>query len=68
MKQLQAIKLALLVKIEIRDISKRLIESHETEVLSSTKMKPFKQRENVAIDLEDYHRIVEAAKDEFKLL
>lgn len=64
---IQALKLALLVKIEVRDFNRRVLESTETEVLSSIKMKPFSQKEVISIDLENYHEIVDAAKNEFKL-
>jgi hypothetical protein len=45
-KQIQAIKLSLMVHIEIRDLNKRMIEKTDTEVLSCTKMKPFLKKEN----------------------
>ena len=66
-KQIQAIKLSLIVRIEIRDLNKRIIESTDTEVLSATKLKPFNKKEQLVIDLEKYKEIVEAAKNEFKL-
>jgi len=56
------------VRIEIRDLNKKIIESSETEVLSCTKMKPFTKKEVFSIDLENYKEIVETAKGEFILL
>jgi hypothetical protein len=44
----------LIVRIEIRDLNKRVIESTETEVLSANKLKPFTKKEKLAIDLEKY--------------
>jgi len=67
-KQVQAIKLSLLVRIEIRDLNKKIIETSETEVLSCTKMTPFTKKEIFSIDLENYKEIVETAKGEFILL
>lgn len=67
-KKVQAIKLALIVHIEIRDLNKKLIESKESEVLSSTKMKPFTKKESLSIDIKNYKEIVDEAKNEFKLL
>lgn len=59
----------MLVKIEVLDLSKQVIETSETEVLSCTKMKPFKlKRETLTIDLENYRDIVEKAKSEFGFL
>ena len=60
--QVQAIKLSLMVRIQIRDLNKKLIETQETEVLSCTKMKPFTKKEGLMIDLDNYKEIVEAAK------
>ena len=66
--QVQAIKLSLMVRIQIRDLNKKLIETQDTEVLSCTKMKPFTKKEGLMIDLDNYKEIVEAAKQEFILL
>ena len=70
--QLQAIKMAILVKIEVRDLNKKIIEVSETEVLSSAKLDPFgkkgTRKETLVIDFEHYKEIVETAKNEFKLL
>ncbi len=57
-----------MLRIEIRDLNKKIIESTETEVLSSTKMTPFSKKENFQIDLEKYKEIVNDAKSEFILL
>ena len=56
------------MKIDVRDVNHKIIESTETEVLSKTKMKPFTKREILEVDLENYREIVEVAKNEFKLL
>jgi hypothetical protein len=40
-KDIQALKLALLVRIEIRDLNKKVLEVTETEVLCSSKMPPY---------------------------
>ena len=56
------------MKIDVRDVNHKIIESTETEVLSKTKAKPFTKREILEVDLENYREIVEVAKNEFKLL
>ena len=58
----------MIVRIEIRDLNKRVIESTETEVLSANRLKPFTKKEKLLIDLETYKSIVETARNEFKLL
>jgi hypothetical protein len=57
-----------MVRIEIRDLNRKLIETSVSEVLSCTKMKPFTKKEIFEIDLENYKEIVESAKGEFILL
>lgn len=65
---MQAIKLAIILHLEILDLNKKLIEMSDTEVLSKTKMKPFLKKETLELDLENYKEIVQTAKNEFKLL
>jgi hypothetical protein len=67
-KEMQAIKLAIILHLEILDLNKKLIEMSDTEVLSKTKMKPFLKKETLELDLENYKEIVQTAKNEFKLL
>lgn len=67
-KIVQAVKMALFVNIQVRDINKKILEKNEIEVLSMTKMKPLKKHESLKIELNKYREIVQEAKAEFMFL
>jgi hypothetical protein len=67
-RRVQAVKLGLIVLLEVRDMNKQVIERVENEVLSTTKNKPFKRHESLKLDFVTYRELVEDAKAEFKLI
>ena len=67
-KIVQAVKMALFVNIQIRDMNKKVIEKTDMEVLSMTKLKPLKKHETLKIELNKYKEIVQEAKTEFMFL
>ena len=51
-RKLKAVKMSLIVKVEVLDARKNVIEKTESSFMSCVKYKPFQNRERLSLDLD----------------